>query len=190
MVENSPAEFVEAVARLTNGGGVDVILDLVGGAYFAANLEAIAPLGRIICVGTTAGSKSEVDLGKILRRAKAAKKLGDYTLEELLAEVGSLQAQGIYPAGALLEAHQRVASALACVAFTLIGIPLGLKTSRRETSIGIALSLGLAFAFYFVTIFANTLKDKPGMYPDVILWSPHVAFEVIGLWLMWRAARV
>ncbi len=67
-VGNAPGEFVEAVARLTNGGGVEVILDLVGGPYFAANLKAIAPLGRIICVGTTAGTKSEVDLGMILRR--------------------------------------------------------------------------------------------------------------------------
>jgi putative PIG3 family NAD(P)H quinone oxidoreductase len=67
-VGNSPAGFVEAVARLTNGGGVDVVLDLVGGSYFAANLKAIAPLGRIVCVGTVAGSQSEVDLGRILRR--------------------------------------------------------------------------------------------------------------------------
>jgi NADPH2:quinone reductase len=65
-VRDSPADFVEAIARVTNG--VDVIIDLVGGHYFAANLHAIATLGRIICVGTTAGSNSEADLGLILRK--------------------------------------------------------------------------------------------------------------------------
>jgi NADPH:quinone reductase-like Zn-dependent oxidoreductase len=68
VASHSPEEFVEAVARLTNDHGVEVILDLVGGDYFAANLRAIATLGRIICVGTTGGSKSEADLGTILRK--------------------------------------------------------------------------------------------------------------------------
>src|SRR6266404_7407613 len=41
-VGDTPANFVEAVKKWTNGAGVDVILDLVGGSYFAANLEALA----------------------------------------------------------------------------------------------------------------------------------------------------
>src|SRR4029077_16874371 len=61
-VGGEPANFVEAVQKWTNGAGVDVILDLVGGNYFAPNLEALASRGRWICVGTTAGAKSEVDL--------------------------------------------------------------------------------------------------------------------------------
>jgi lipopolysaccharide export system permease protein len=89
----------------------------------------------------------------------------------------------------LIEAHQRVAGAVACLAFTLIGIPLGIKTSRRETSVGIALSLMLALGFYFVTVLANTLKSRPYLYPDAILWSPDLFFELLGLWLLWRVAR-
>ncbi|HEY2799509.1 MAG TPA: NAD(P)H-quinone oxidoreductase [Chthoniobacterales bacterium] len=68
MVPESPDDIVEAVASLTNKGGVDVILDLVGGAYFSANLRALASRGRIICVGTTAGTKTDVDLHLILRK--------------------------------------------------------------------------------------------------------------------------
>jgi NADPH:quinone reductase-like Zn-dependent oxidoreductase len=41
-VGGQPASFVEAVQKWTSGAGVDVILDLVGGNYFAANLEALA----------------------------------------------------------------------------------------------------------------------------------------------------
>src|SRR6266480_6627789 len=48
-VGGQPASFVEAVQKWTNGAGVDVILDLVGGDYFAPNLEALASRGRLIC---------------------------------------------------------------------------------------------------------------------------------------------
>ena len=54
--------------ELTNGAGVDVIIDLVGGAYFPFNLEALAERGRLICVSTAAGRKSEIDLGLVLRK--------------------------------------------------------------------------------------------------------------------------
>lgn len=145
---------------------------------------------RKIRAGTTARRYPvELDLGKILRKAKSTKKPGDFTLPELVDEIHQLKAQGIYPAAVLLETHGRVSAAVACIAFTLIGIPLGMKTSRRETSIGIAISLALAFAYYFVTIFATTLKDKPDLYPEAILWSPNLLFEIIGLWLLWRLSR-
>src|SRR2546429_488757 len=67
-VGGQPASFVEAVQKWTNGAGVDVILDLVGGNYFAPNLEAFASRGRWICVGTTAGARSEIDLGLLMRK--------------------------------------------------------------------------------------------------------------------------
>ena len=64
----TPNDFAESIARLTNGEGVNIILDLVGGPYFGANLRAVATLGRIICVGTTAGTKAEAEIGAILRK--------------------------------------------------------------------------------------------------------------------------
>jgi putative PIG3 family NAD(P)H quinone oxidoreductase len=67
-VGGQPSNFVEAVQKWTNGAGVDVILDLVGGNYFTANLEALALRGRLICVGTMAGAESEIDLGLLLRK--------------------------------------------------------------------------------------------------------------------------
>ena len=70
-VPDAPAKFVEAVHTWTNGAGVDVIVDLVGGSYFPASLEALSTRGRIICIGTTAGPKSEIDLGLVMRKRAA-----------------------------------------------------------------------------------------------------------------------
>jgi lipopolysaccharide export system permease protein len=132
----------------------------------------------------------ELDLGRAFRNASQTRKLPDLMFAELLEEIRSLRAQGIYPAAALMEAHQRVAGAAACIAFALIGIPLGIKTSRRETSIGIAISLGLAVGYYFLTVMSYALRAKPHLYPEAVLWAPCVVFEVLGLWLLWRLSRV
>ena len=48
--------------------GFDVVLDLNGGPYFAASLEAMAMKGRIILIGGVAGGKTNVDLYQILRK--------------------------------------------------------------------------------------------------------------------------
>ena len=52
--------------RWTNGRGVNVVLDLVGGPYFAASIEAMAPLGRLMIIGTMAGRESTMPLGRVL----------------------------------------------------------------------------------------------------------------------------
>lgn len=52
-------------------GQFDVILDLVGGEYTNASLHALAPRGRILLIGSMAGSRAELDLGVIMgKRAK------------------------------------------------------------------------------------------------------------------------
>ena len=61
-------DFAEKIRELTNEKGVDVILDLVGAAYFQQNLTSLNLKGRLILVGLTSGSKAEFDLGMALRK--------------------------------------------------------------------------------------------------------------------------
>lgn len=56
------------VKEVAGAGGVDAILDLVGGAYLAGNVESLALRGRLISVGLTGGSRSELDLGAVMRK--------------------------------------------------------------------------------------------------------------------------
>ena len=55
-------DFVSEVKALTDGTGVDVILDMVGGDYVQRNIRAAAFRGRIISLAFLKGSKVEVDL--------------------------------------------------------------------------------------------------------------------------------
>jgi putative PIG3 family NAD(P)H quinone oxidoreductase len=68
IVVGSPVAFAEEVRAHSDGRGADVILDLVGGAYLEQNLLSIAPKGRLMLVGLTAGRKAEFDLGLALAK--------------------------------------------------------------------------------------------------------------------------
>ena len=63
------ADFVKAVLELTDGKGVDLILDMVGGSYIGRNLEALATDGRLVQIGFMSGeSTAPVDFRRILTR--------------------------------------------------------------------------------------------------------------------------
>jgi NADPH2:quinone reductase len=62
------ADFVAAVKEATNGEGVDVVLDIVGGDYLHRNLECLRVNGRLLQIGLISGSRSTVDLRPVLQR--------------------------------------------------------------------------------------------------------------------------
>jgi NADPH:quinone reductase len=61
-------DFKEEVKRLTDGKGVDVILDMVGGSYVAREVECLADDGRIVIIAVQGGVKSEFNAGLVLRK--------------------------------------------------------------------------------------------------------------------------
>jgi putative PIG3 family NAD(P)H quinone oxidoreductase len=63
------ADFVEAVLQLTDGKGVDLILDIIGGDYVGRNLAALAMDGRLVQIGFMSGdSTATVDFRRVLGR--------------------------------------------------------------------------------------------------------------------------
>lgn len=62
-------DFAARIAELTAGRGVDVILDIVGAAYFERNLRSLAIDGRLVEVSTQSGAVVErFDLFEVMRR--------------------------------------------------------------------------------------------------------------------------
>jgi putative PIG3 family NAD(P)H quinone oxidoreductase len=59
-------DFVTVVRDATEGAGVDVILDMVGGDYIARNIKALAPDGRLCQIAFLGGSKAEVDFMPVM----------------------------------------------------------------------------------------------------------------------------
>jgi putative PIG3 family NAD(P)H quinone oxidoreductase len=66
VVNDDLRPIAERAREWTRGEGVDVILDLVGGAYVAAGIGALAAKGRLILIGTLAGGQAQLPLGRVL----------------------------------------------------------------------------------------------------------------------------
>jgi len=62
------SDFVEEVKRITDGKGVDVVLDMVAGAYVAREIQCMAEDGRIVIIAVQGGTKSEINAGLVLRK--------------------------------------------------------------------------------------------------------------------------
>jgi NADPH:quinone reductase-like Zn-dependent oxidoreductase len=117
----------EAVRRWTDGRGVDVVLDLAGGPYVAAGIQSLAPKGRLMCIGTVAGGRAELELRDVLSRRLTVRGtvFRSRPLEEKIAaartfaqEVVPMFARGLvravvdseFPLERVREAHQRLES--------------------------------------------------------------------------------
>jgi NADPH2:quinone reductase len=60
--------FREAISQLTEGNGVNMILDMIGGEYFADNIHSLANDGRLIQISTMKGKDAQIDLSLIMRK--------------------------------------------------------------------------------------------------------------------------
>lgn len=123
----NPKYFAEIIEYQNGGKGVDVVLDLVGANYFAANLESLNPKGRLILVGLTGGRTAEFNLGLALSkrlkivgtvlRSRSTEEKADAT-KKFVAEVLPLVATGlikpnldkVFPVEAIREAHEYLES--------------------------------------------------------------------------------
>ena len=67
-IDYGTEDFVHVVRELTGGRGVDVILDMVGGDYFARNIDSLAFQGRLVQIAFLKGAKAEINLMAVMQR--------------------------------------------------------------------------------------------------------------------------
>ncbi|HBS77468.1 MAG TPA: NAD(P)H-quinone oxidoreductase, partial [Pseudomonas sp.] len=61
-------DFVDVLKQATDGNGVDVILDMVGGDYIPRNVKSLAVEGRLVQIAFLKGSRVELDTMPIMRK--------------------------------------------------------------------------------------------------------------------------
>ena len=127
VIDYSTQDFVAEVKNATNGMGVDVVLDVIGGSYLSRNIECLAVKGRVIQVGTMAGKPEPFNVGVLLakRASITGTVLRSRPLEEKIAISQRFAAEmlPLFDAGVLkpvidrrykldqiVEAHQYMAS--------------------------------------------------------------------------------
>lgn len=67
-IDYKASDFVEEVARITNGAGVHLVLDMVAGDYVARNLKCLADDGRHVTIAVQGGVRAELNMADIMRR--------------------------------------------------------------------------------------------------------------------------
>jgi lipopolysaccharide export system permease protein len=127
-----------------------------------------------------------------VKKSKPSTKKTSVLRREIASGMDENTGQEISPkkiSGLRTEISRRYAFALACFVFTLVGIPLGVTTQRRETSIGFAISLAIACCYFIFITVADSLRESPEYYPHVMMWLPCVVFICIGVILFSRLCR-
>lgn len=118
---------------------------------------------------------------------KIDKKPKDMSISEIKQEMEKLKETSIEDLNALkLEIHKKFTLAFSCLAFVLLGIPLGITTKRAERSVGFGVSLGIVIAYYIVAVACEGLSLKGRFNPAVALWLPNAAMISLGIILAWK----
>ena len=68
LINYQEQDFVEVIAYVTGGRGVDVILDNMGAAYLERNVQALARNGRLAIIGMQGGVTAELNINTLLRK--------------------------------------------------------------------------------------------------------------------------
>jgi len=134
-----------------------------------------------------------LDLREMLAKGKINKKPSDMPFSELVHSIQNvrqafpdIQEKNVprMRAKMAVDANQRLALAMSCFSFTLLAIPLGIRSNRKESSIGIGLALVVLFLFYLFIIVSDALVDRPEWRPDMIPWIPVLTCQILGVLLM------
>lgn len=128
-----------------------------------------------------------ISLEKFFEEFQSSRRMSSYTLVELIDFIA--KGAGKRETEAFTELNKRFSASLACAAFALIAIPLGITTHRKETSVGFALSLVVAFTYFFFIIMADTFRNNAAAFPSVLIWIPNVIFFSLGTVLFARLAK-
>ena len=121
--------MVARVSEWTGGQGVDVVLDLVGGPYVRASIDALAVGGRLMLIGTMAGREAQLPVGHVMSRRITIRgtTLRARPLEEKIEVTKTFAAQvvplfargslrvpidGVFPLERAADAHRRLESNL------------------------------------------------------------------------------
>ena len=87
------------------------------------------------------------------------------------------------------EKHLRVTIAFAPLFFALVGVPLGLQSSRSGKGAGFSLALGISLIYYLLFSAASTIASKGIIPVSVALWVPNFCFLLAGSYFIYRTAN-
>lgn len=132
----------------------------------------------------------KLDVGKILKDpATLNKKHKDMSIAEIKRKIARYLEEGINVTPLEVEIQKKIALSFSCLAFALIGIPLGIRSHRSEKTVGIGISLLCVFLYYLFVIFGKALDEQPHFHPELLMWVPNIFLGIGGIFLLRKISR-
>ena len=144
-------------------------------------------------------------LKDVIRQTPYVKRTKDFRLREILGQIRAAAAAAAAPpdpsdrlsaakrdfarreASSLrVELNKRFVFAMASICFVLVGIPLGIRSQRRESSVGMAISLAVSLGYYVVVILMLSCEEMDAIRPWLLIWLPVAACLLLSAWLVRR----
>ena len=132
------------------------------------------------------------DYGKAINEARVGERAKYLPVDQALARIKIDRKRGVSAEDMCeleVELNQRFALALSPIAFLLLGLPLAIHTSRRETSVGLFLSIILGGLFFLSIIVFKSLTCFPKIYPQYLIWLPNLVFQGVGAVMLYRVSQ-
>lgn len=89
----------------------------------------------------------------------------------------------------LVEIHKKFSIPFACLAFGVIGLPLGITNRRGGKSSGFSLSIAIILVYYVLITNGEDLARSGKVPPGMAMWAPNLVLIAFGVYLLYRAAR-
>jgi lipopolysaccharide export system permease protein len=140
-----------------------------------------------------------LSLARYFGQGAVNQKLPWMTYRELIAEKARVEQEPLPKGGEKQKARDvlkvsltiqdKINMAVAIFSFAFIGVPLGIKVSRKETSANLGVAVLLALAYYFLVVVVGWLDQHPEYHPDLLLWIPNFVLLSLGGLLLYRLDR-
>lgn len=163
---------IRAEKALVSTNGLDIVLDM-----YKVRVDPIEA-GR---PGVAVADRFQHVIPNALKRRNIVRKEKDLRFNELRQAIRKLRdnpeklprdmqrkLMSIYRT----EFQLRLVYSCASICFVLIGLPLGIRSHRKESTIGMALSLVVAMSYYLTVILFHSLDRFDWAHPYVLIWLP------------------
>ncbi|HKC25913.1 MAG TPA: LptF/LptG family permease, partial [Thermoanaerobaculia bacterium] len=131
---------------------------------------------------------SDVDPKQLDRRGPAFKQLREQTVPELL-KTAAARRSPIETRMAWVEVHKKFALPAACLAFGLLGLPLGIVNRRGGRAAGFAISVAIVVAYYVLLAGGEARAIDGTTSPFLAMWLPNLLLLALGLLALARVRR-
>lgn len=175
---------ISAEKALVSTNGTDIVLDL-----YKVRMDPV----DVDRPGIAAADRLQHVIPEALKQRKYSRKEKDFRYRELTGRIAEIRRNPEKLAREVrrrmlskhrTEYHLRLVYALAAICFVLVGVPLGIKSQRKESTIGMAISLVVAMVYYLFVILVYSLDKYDKAYPYVLVWIPVVICGVLASWLI------